>query len=181
MVDRSAWWLLSIFAVCRSHLRVTGETISHTHRHPHTVYKSTRELIFSLRENSFIASVHKRLYFCCMLCLPLWTEEKYQQSPLHICPVYSQVGLVERRPLSASVPSPQFCVSGICVCASSCLLNIIGIRAGGLIKKQLPLVAVGDGWRRVAQIIWWMVRGTLGMRCTHTHVHARKLCNCLQN
>lgn len=65
-----------------------------------------------------------------------------------------------------------------CVCATSCLLNITGISAGGLIKKQLPLVVVGDAWRRVARLIWWMVWGNLACN-THTHTHRNSHRNCL--
>lgn len=60
-----------------------------------------------------------------------------------------------------------------CARATLCLLNIVGISARGLIKKQLPLAAVGGARRRVARLIWRMVSGERLARRTQRHA---KLC-----
>lgn len=57
--------------------------------------------------------------------------------------------------------------------ATLCLLNIIGISARGLIKKQLPLAAAGGARRRVARLIWRIVSGERLARPTQRHA---KLC-----
>lgn len=57
--------------------------------------------------------------------------------------------------------------------ATLCLLNIIGISARGLIKKQLPLAAAGGARPRAARLIWRMVLGERLARRTQRHA---KLC-----
>lgn len=57
--------------------------------------------------------------------------------------------------------------------ATLCLLNIIGISARGLIKKQLPLAAAGGARPRAARLICRMVSGERLARRTQRHA---KLC-----
>lgn len=142
----------SIFEICGAYLRVTGETITYTRSRidPSVHFQSKGYSQIGHR-----VKIHLLLQYMNDFIFPSrlasHCEEKYQQSLLHICPVYSRVGLVECLLFFCLHHLFTECV---CVCANSCLLNIIGISARGLIKKQLPLVAVGEAWRGVAPLIW---------------------------
>ncbi len=165
------------------------ERQSHTRRHTHThCPELIQVLIFSIKDILRLGMGGKFIY-----CFSTWTTS-FSPPPLlptvdkREIPTKPITHLSSLQPGRSCWTSPSFSLcppfsvyvcQRVCICASSCLLNIIGISAGGLIKKQLPLVAVGDAWRRVARLIWWMVWGTLSVQ--HTHKHAHKLCNCLQN
>lgn len=141
----------------------------HTHTLSHTA--SIQVLIFSLKH------IHTNFIHCFIFtdCLASHCgQNKPTKLITHLCSLHPGGSGRTSPPLSLC---PLFYVlcTWVCVCAISCLLNIIGISTGGLIKKQLPLVAVGDAWRRVAPLIWWTVWGTLSVQ--HTHKHADKLCS----
>lgn len=158
---------------------------NHVDTHTHSL-ELIQVLIFSLKDIPSLGMGWKFIY-----CFSTWTTSF---SPLALFPTVDKREIATKpithlsslQPVRSCWMPPSFrlchlfsdCVC-VCACASSCLLNIIGISAGGLIKKQLPLVAVGDAWRRVARLIWWTVWGTLSVQ--HTHKHAHKLRSCLQN
>lgn len=116
---------------------------------------------------TFIASVHELLRFH-------WTKTNQQCLNTTILFVLMNVLLF----LFLLSSSPSLCLrQGVYVCVNLCLLNITEIRAGGLIKKQLPLVPHGR----------CLVEGNSANRkkgvelLTMRHAKTHKLHNCLQN
>lgn len=71
------------------------------HTHTHTLAKIDRSAHFKsggYYQIGHTAKIHllpQHMSFIFTTCLPLCTKEKYQQSLLNICPVYSLVGLAE--------------------------------------------------------------------------------------
>lgn len=86
----------SIFEICGAYLRVTGETITYTRSRidPSVHFQSKGYSQIGHR-----VKIHLLLQYMNDFIFPSrlasHCEEKYQQSLLHICPVYSRVGLVE--------------------------------------------------------------------------------------
>lgn len=131
------------------------------------------EQIHSLRRlvNGFSPS---SLHFPRLPCFP--AVDKSDRSPYStflfiFCPVHTRAG----PPPPGRTPRPlsHRHLFAERARATLCLLNIIGISARGLIKKQLPLAAAGGAWRRVARLIWRMVSGERLARRTQRHA---KLC-----
>lgn len=142
--------LWSPLVFCEGH-----EKNNHTHTHTHSP-ELIQVLIFSLKDILGLGMGWKFIY-----CFSTWTTSF---SPAALFPTVDKremptkpiTHLSSLQPGRSWKMSPSFSLCHLfseCACASSCLLNIIGISAGGLIKKQLPLVAVGDAWRRVARLI----------------------------
>lgn len=114
----------------------TGRTHTHMHTHRDNMIHVLIQVLYSPIGHG--AKIHLLLqHMNNFICFPLWTKEEYHQSLLHVCPAQSRLFFL----LSVSLFQSR---SPLLVNASSCLLNISGISAGGLIKKQLPLVATGD-------------------------------------
>lgn len=153
MVETRVQFLFYIFEVCRVDSRVTGETT-----HTHTRMLDRSKCSFSVEAYSWIGhvvTIHLLLQYIDFIstnCLAYHCWKKKNTSKAY----YTCVHFTPRQVvLNVSlIWSPSRLQRSLSLCASSCLLNIIGISTGGLIKKQLPLVAVGNAWRGVARLSW---------------------------
>lgn len=140
----------AVVEVCRAFSRVIGEIITPTHTWIHTLSRIDPSAHFQSKGSSQIGhgvKIHLLLQYMSDFIFTACPASRCGQKKNTNKAYYTFVQFIAK--YLVSVPPPPFqclCVQ-ICVCANSCLLNIIGISAGGLIKKQLPLVAVGDAWR----------------------------------
>lgn len=122
--------------------QASGETIAH----PWIQLKSNE--FYRVGREAFSASVHELLHF---------HQTKKNQQCLNTSILFILTNVLPFLFLLSSSPS-RFLRQGIYVCVNLCLLNIIEISAGGLIKKQLPLVPMGDAWWRgtllIGRTVW---------------------------
>lgn len=121
---------------------------------------------------SSTASLLLLFIFPACLVSPPWTKAT---GAVFFGPVNTRAGPPPRPPTPRRTPRPlsHRHLFAEPARATLCLLNIIGISARGLIKKQLPLAAAGGARRRVARLIWRMVSGERLARRTQRHA---KLC-----